>query len=141
MLAVFSALLITLAGCSGIGTPDATTPQQTTVSTLTPTNAPTTTQTIQQPVTTTRDTPEMGTQFVDAKQLENQSRIQEVSDAKKSAFENLSNPRQTVFLDALRNGTVTINRSESNPFSFNNQSRPEFIHYNNTWYFVRTSIV
>lgn len=141
-LAVLSALLITLAGCSGIGAPNATTPQQTTSSTTTTTEASTTTtQTSQRPDTTTRDTPEKGTQYVDVKQLDNQSRIQEVSDAKKTGFENLSNPRRTVFLDALRNGTVTFNRSESNPFSFYNQSRPEYVRYNDTWYFVRTSIV
>ncbi|KAB1192559.1 hypothetical protein GJR96_03530 [Haloferax sp. MBLA0076] len=81
-----------------------------------------------------------GTEFVSVSPLENQSRDTEWPDNQSVHFENLSQSQQAVFLDAL-DKQVEVGPDEENPFVFNDETRPQVVRYEGTWYFVRVAIV
>lgn len=143
-LPVFAVVALAItAGCLGGGTAPADTD--------TTDAPPTTTQTATETLTETTTTSERqrtsmeypyGTEFVSVDPLGNQSRG-DVSKDGFAAFGNLTERRQTVFLQALEEGDQTFypDGDRVNPFSYGDEDRPRYVRYEGTWYYVRVAIV
>ncbi|KAB1197381.1 MULTISPECIES: hypothetical protein [Haloferax] len=128
-----------LAGCTGLGGSETAVTPDDPMTTAEPTTA-TAGTTAETTATTANDSPGYGTEFVSVSKLGNQSRYTEWPDNRSVHFENMTESRQTVFLDAL-DEQVEFGPEEENPFGFNDESRPEVVRYEGTWYFVRVAIV
>ncbi|WP_411967788.1 hypothetical protein [Haloferax sp. YSSS75] len=134
--------LVLLARCAGLGgseTVSEPSDPMTTKTTVVEATDPTET-TVETTAMTADDSPMYGTEFVSVSKLENQSRYFEWPENQSVHFENLSESRQQVFVDAL-DGQVEFGQDEENPFGFNDENRPEVLKYEGTWYFVRVAIV
>ena len=137
---IFVLGVVLLAGCAGGGSD---TPAEPDDSMTTKTTPETTTEIVETTAETTETddgSPDYGTEFVSVSQLENQSRYTEWPDNRSVHFENMTASRQAVFEDAL-DGQVEFGPDEDNPFGFNDESRPQVVKYEGTWYFVRVAIV
>ncbi|WP_396611840.1 hypothetical protein ACH9L7_00710 [Haloferax sp. S1W] len=135
--AVIVAGLILLAGCVSAGPPTAAPPASstaqptTTPATSTPTTATTTTAT-----STTGYS--HGTQFVSVSKSGPGNCSSETTNC--ATFENLTADQQQVFRNLLNASQIVVGPDETNPFDYQNESRPEFVNYEGTWYFVRVAI-
>lgn len=136
---IFVIGVVLLAGCTGVGGSETPVTPNDPMTTAEPTTE-TAETTVETAATATDDSPGYGTEFVSVSPLENQSRHTEWPDNRSVHFENMTASRQAVFEDAL-DGQVEFGPEEENPFGFHDESRPEVVRYEGTWYFVRVAIV
>ncbi|WP_410766731.1 hypothetical protein [Haloferax sp. DFSO60] len=122
-----------LAGCTS-SAPAATTttsPEPAAAQTAT-TTATTTTQ------TTTQYPDPYGMQYVSVDEISPSNCSNDETTC--ATFENLTSDQQAVFRRAHNQSTVEFHPDETNPFDWNNASRPDFVNYEGEWYFVRVAI-
>lgn len=87
----------------------------------------------------TTQQPPYGTQYV-SRQAVALETATNAPPAKRPRFENLSDNHQRVFREALEKGQVKFGPDEDHPFDYNN-SRVEYVRYEDQWYYVRVAIV
>nr|WP_049918753.1 hypothetical protein [Haloferax larsenii] len=137
--AVLVVSLVLLAGCattSPAGTPSATTASSGTTTT-TATSETTTTTATPTPTSGTSGYAH-GTQFVSISQNDPGNCSSEAVNCR--TFENLTADQQQTFQRVRSRGQLTFRPNETNPFDYYDESRPEFVNHDGTWYFVRVAV-
>ena len=87
------------------------------------------------------DQPAHGTQFVSVERYEHRTIGTTWPPDERSTFENLTDAQQDVFLRAIEDGQQRFRPDETNPFDWNDGSRPRVVNYEGEWYHVRVAIV
>ncbi|ELZ82580.1 hypothetical protein C453_15883 [Haloferax elongans ATCC BAA-1513] len=79
-----------------------------------------------------------GTQFVSISQNDPGNCSSEAVTCR--TFENLTADQRQTFQRVRDHGQLTFRPNETNPFDYYDESRPEFVNHEGTWYFVRVAV-
>jgi len=129
------ALLVVLVGCAGLGerAPSPTT-TETAPSTTTMSTGSTTTTTPEW--SCVGEDPPKGTNMLSISPSSAET-AKQINDNQRAKFKNLTVEQRKVFLEALGRDCNLV----QSVFQFNNNDRVKYVRYDESWYYLRVSIV